>query len=318
MGETRVVSVLVSLVGFIAVCSLVVYFAYPELGRMHAWLGSEFGENNRIQGIAGTPNGLGSMTAMSLIFTLVYFRRVHGSVRRLMLIAAVPSAICLIMSNSRMSIASLIVCATVYFAAKGNRVANVGIIALGIAALAALFISAPDMFLSSLARSGEASEITSATGRSEIWAVVLEHVFARPLTGYGYAMSTSILPMDPRLFSVAAHSHNMYLEVLFSGGAMSFSLLMVAVASTLYVGLRAGCFEPTIILLFYLLRGLTEPAPFDNLPSFAGYSFFLAVAFIAARARRANESRQQAQGILAERLIARCRANLTTANKSAI
>ena len=314
LGEDRVASVLVSLVGFIAICSLVVYFVYPELGRMRAWLGSEFGENNRIQGIAGTPNGLGSMTAMSLIFTLLYFGRVEKKVRSLMLMAAVPSAVCLIMSNSRMSMASLIVCATVYLASKGNRAANAGIIALGVAAVAALFFSAPDMFLSSLARSGDASEITSATGRSEIWAVVLEHVAARPLTGYGYGMSTSILPMDPRLFSVAAHTHNMYLEVLFSGGAISFSLLMVAVVSTLYVGLRTGCIEPVIILLFYLLRGLTEPAPFDNLPSFAGYAFFLAVAFIVARARRADEGKQRARASIAARSLARCRLNLSTVN----
>lgn len=311
-GENLVVMLLVFLVSFMAICSLVVYFAYPELGRMHAWLGSEFGENSRIQGIAGTPNGLGSMTSMALVLTLLYFKSMDRRVRIYMLCAAVPSAVCLIMTNSRMSIASLIVCGAIYFLRKGNKAANITIAVLALAFLVVVFFSAPDMFLSSLARSGDAAEITTGTGRSEIWGVVLEHIAARPLTGYGYAMATTILPLDPRLFSAAAHCHNMYLEVLFSGGAISFSLLIIAMFSTLYAGMRTNCFEPMVVLLFYLLRGLTEPAPFYNLPSFAAYAFFLAITFIVKRARLADQDRDEKLKLRASDSLARCRANLAS------
>ncbi|MDF8335011.1 O-antigen ligase family protein [Novosphingobium cyanobacteriorum] len=311
LGEDVVVNLLILLVGGIAVISLVVYFAYPELGRMHAWLGSEFGENNRIQGIAGTPNGLGSMTSMALILTILYFRRLKGRMRSLVLLAAIPIAACLVMSNSRMSMASLLVCLTIYIMRRGNRAANIGMVALVVAFVGALLLAAPDLILSSLARSGQASEITSGTGRSEIWTVVIEHIAARPVAGYGYAMSTTILPQDPRLFSVAAHCHNMYLEVFFSGGIITFALLLVALAATLYAGLRASCFEPMVVMLFYLLRGITEPAPFDNLPSFAGYTFYLAIAIIVLRSRQFRAKELQDQAMVARSLLDRCRGNLT-------
>lgn len=309
-GETNTVSLLIVTVGLISVMSLVTYYVSPDLGRMHAWLGSEFGTNNRIKGIVGSPNGLGSMTSIALIFTILYYNAMGPTARMLALLSAPFALVCLIMSDNRMSMLTLLICVTIWLAAKGNKAVNALVLGLAGLSLLLVFLSAPDMILSGLSRSGDVEEIATGTGRSQIWAVVLEMIGQKPLFGHGYASSTFILPTDPRLFTVAAHAHNMYLEILFSGGIVAFGLFLAALAATLYQGIRFRCFEPLILLFFFLLRGMTEPTPFSGLPSIGGYVFFLCVAFIALRSRAAHSVEHTAAQTEAAMRLARYRANL--------
>lgn len=293
-GETNTVALLIVSVGIISAISLVTYYVSPDLGRMHAWLGSEFGTNNRIKGIVGSPNGLGSMTSMSLIFAILYYKTMSQTARVLALISVPLALVCLIMSDNRMSMLTLVICVTIWLTAKGNKAANILLLGLAGSFVLLLFLSAPDVILSGLSRSGDVEEIATGTGRSQIWAVVLEMIGQKPVFGHGYASSTFILPTDPRLFSVAAHAHNMYLEILFSGGIISFVLFLTALVITLYQGIRFRCFEPLVILFFFLLRGMTEPTPFSGLPSIGGYVFFISVAFVALRSRIAQGAEQRA------------------------
>ena len=311
-GEIETVCLVIFTVSVICAISLIVYFVYPDLGRMHAWLGSEFGTNGRITGIAGSPNGLGSMTSLTLIFSFLYFRYM-GTRQQILVLACAPLAlICLIMSDNRMSMLALALCGSAWLIARGNKAANMSLLGLSVLVIALVFFSAPDLIMSHLARSGDAQEITTGTGRAIIWSVVLEMVALKPVLGYGYAAATSILPNDPRLFSVAAHTHNMYLEVLFSGGIVASLVFAMSLLSTIYYGIKNTCFEPLIIIFFFLFRGLTEPTPFSGLPAFGGYAFLLAISFVAARSRNAQYalSRNEKQQSFAS--LERCRANLQT------
>jgi O-antigen ligase len=314
-GETTTVSFMILIVGFVATVSLIVYFVHPELGRMHAWLGRRFGASNRIMGIAGSPNGLGVMTSVGLVMTLLYFRRMSLRMRKAVLFAVIPTSICLIMTQNRMSFASLLVCSMIFIGRGRNKAPVFALMGFAGVAVVALVLLDPDTFLSMLSRSGDASEITSGTGRSMIWSVVLEHIAARPVLGYGYAAATSILPLDPRLFYAAAHCHNLYLEVMFSGGLLSFILFVIALFSTLYEGLKGRHFEPLLILAFFLLRGITEPSPFGGMPSFSAFAFFLSISFIIAGARQ--RERTGAISTSAADSIKRCRAHLHKAGRMA-
>jgi exopolysaccharide production protein ExoQ len=287
-GETTTVTLIIATVGIISALSLVVYFTNPELGRMHAWLGSEFGENNRIKGIAESPNGLGTMTSIALILMILYFKRMSINARRITLAVAPLALICLVMSENRMSMLAMLICGCFWYMAKGNRTANYLFAALIAAILIFTILSSPESVMSGLSRSGDAAEITTGTGRAQIWSVVLEMIAMRPIFGYGYAAATFILPEDPRLFSVAAHAHNMYLQILFSGGIVSAGLFLASLIPTIYYGVRYRCTAPLILLFFFLFRGLTEPTPFSGLPSFGGYAFFIAIAFIASRVRTSS------------------------------
>jgi O-antigen ligase len=155
---------------------------------------------------------------------------------------------------------------------------------VGIAALA-LF---SDQIFAALSRSGHADEITTATGRAAIWSVVIEMWSQQPLHGYGYASALAILPNDPRLFHAAAHAHNMYLELLFAGGVIMLGLVLYAIWQTLRQTLRSGGINEAALLLFFLLRGLTEATPFSGMASFSSIAFSLTIALVIAPLARSR------------------------------
>jgi len=312
-SETEVVTLLIGTIGLIAAISLVVYFVDPTLGRMHAWLGSEFGANNRARGIAGSANGLGSMTAIGMILSMLYFRRASLAQRGIMLAAAPFELACLILSDNRTGMLMLVLAPLVMLARKGNRAFNFLLLGLGGCLILTVLVLAPDLVLGSVSRTGEAGEVTSANGRALIWSVVTEMIQQQPLFGYGYGSATFILPADPRLFNVAAHTHNLYLEVLFSGGIVALLLFIAALVVTFYDGIRNSCFEPLLIVAFFLLRGLFEPAPFGGAPTYAGYVFFIMVAIVAKRSMSgtARAGRQIHEG--AAQRLEWCQQNLRQA-----
>jgi O-antigen ligase len=193
-----------------------------------------------------------------------------------------------VLSNNRSSM--IAVAASIWFSfvsRKGIGFKVMVSIAAGIVAAAALaFFS--DQIFTALSRSGHADEITSATGRAAIWSVVIEMWSQQPLHGYGYASALAILPNDPRLFHAAAHAHNMYLELLFAGGVILLGLFLYAIWQTLRQALRSGEINEAALLLFFLLRGLTEATPFSGMASFSSFAFSLTIALVIAPLARSR------------------------------
>ena len=283
IGINRSIEIVIISSAVICALSIFVFFAFPQLGKMHGWTGTEFGSLNRMRGVTPSANALGSMAALGFLFFYFYARQMRGLTMYIG-IALVPLAlICLVLSNNRMSMAGIlitIVCASLLRGQtliKGLFLGGAGILGL------LVLVTYPDEILTSVSRSGDASEITSGTGRSFIWAVVIEHVSAKPFFGYGYSSSISVLPKDPRLFGVAAHAHNLYLEILFSGGVTALFLLFISIFWTMRASIRVGAFRESALLLFFLIKGVMEASPFTGIVSFNAFVFFFAIAVIASR-----------------------------------
>jgi exopolysaccharide production protein ExoQ len=209
-------------------------------------------------------------------------------------LALIPSATaCLLLSNNRSSMMG--VAAAFWFSFMSRK--NIGFkvmltILVGIAGIAALALFS-DVIFAALSRSGKVDEITTATGRAAIWGVVLEMWAQQPLHGYGYASALAILPLDPRLFHAAAHTHNMYLELLFAGGVILLGLFLYAVWQTFRQALRLGEINEAALLVFFLLRGLTEATPFSGMASFSSFAFSLTLALIFAPLARPYAASQR-------------------------
>jgi hypothetical protein len=288
---SRITAVLVMMWAALLLCvgSIFVYYAIPSVGIMQGWMpGGEFGEIGRMKGITGSANGIGLIAAFSLVLAILYFRQ-FSTFGKLTAIALIPSAgACLVLSNNRSSM--IAVAASIWFSfvsRKGIGFKVMVSIAAGIVAAAALaFFS--DQIFTALSRSGHADEITSATGRAAIWSVVIEMWSQQPLHGYGYASALAILPNDPRLFHAAAHAHNMYLELLFAGGVILLGLFLYAIWQTLRQALRSGEINEAALLLFFLLRGLTEATPFSGMASFSSFAFSLTIALVIAPLARSR------------------------------
>jgi O-antigen ligase len=274
--------------------SIFVYYAIPSIGVMQGWTPEGgFGEIGRMKGITGSANGIGLIAALGLVLSILYFREftMFGKCTAL---ALIPSATaCLLLSNNRSSMMG--VAAALWFSFMSRK--NIGFkvmltILVGIAGIAALALFS-DVIFAALSRSGKVDEITTATGRAAIWGVVLEMWAQQPLHGYGYASALAILPLDPRLFHAAAHTHNMYLELLFAGGVILLGLFLYAVWQTFRQALRLGEINEAALLVFFLLRGLTEATPFSGMASFSSFAFSLTLALIFAPLARPYAASQR-------------------------
>ena len=135
-------------------------------------------------------------------------------------------------------------------------------------------------------------EITNVTGRTDIWAVVIEMWLKSPIIGYGYSSTLSILPLDSRLFRTAAHAHNMTLELLFSGGIILAGLFVYAIGTTMLQLIRMRAVNEFVLLSFFLLRGLVEASPFSGMVGYSSLSFTVTLGLIIAKQIEARAQRR--------------------------
>lgn len=112
-----------------------------------------------------------------------------------------------------------------------------------------------------VSKSGTTEELTSGTGRSQIWGASLRLIAERPLTGYGAATSKDLLADYTR------YTHNMVLNVGLSGGIIPMALL----AAAFLYGFGRLWSDPQpvadALFLFIFLNGLAENVCFLVLDS---------------------------------------------------
>jgi O-antigen ligase len=258
-GPIRLVEALVWTGLLMCIVSLVVYVAVPSFGRMFDWVGDELVLTSRLQGIFGATNGAGSAAATLFLLTAVYYVGQPYASRMVAYPTLATSFLCLVLSNNRMALGSLALSGLLYFLVSGRFGRKlVLVLSLGMIVMVPVLLFPDDIF-SMLSRSGSADEITSGTGRTRIWAVVLELVPQAWLFGHGYASGQHILPMRPDLFQAAAHAHNLYLEVLFCGGVIGLALLLWCILTSLVLAVRVGGARELALFSFFLTYGITEP-----------------------------------------------------------
>lgn len=279
-GRERLLWVVVITGLVLCLASMATYFAVPAFGRMSDWVGRSYIVTWRLQGVFGSSNAAGVSGAFLVLLATQTLRvRRQGLLFWGMVAAFV---FCLIMSNNRMAIAAAILAFGIIFLTRGNITGKSALVLLAASAVVIVFLVAGDVILESVTRSGSAEEVLSATGRTRIWAVVLELWGESPLLGYGYTSSQQILPNHPLLFVAAAHAHNMYLEVLFSGGVLGLGLLAAALASTVRIAVKRRAFKETALIAFFMLYGVTEPI-LNSLVGFPAFALFTAVLLVFAK-----------------------------------
>jgi exopolysaccharide production protein ExoQ len=222
------------------------------------------------RGIFEYKNALGSMMGLSVLveWQLPADSRISKILRSLALLL---SAVLLLFSDSITPTVVLIVALPLIeiykFAALRLRVPLYAIFlaaSIVVTAGVTLLVANSDIVMGALGRSSNLS------GRTEIWSLVLSSIAERPIAGYGYsgfwlgASPESIL-VNRALGGLVMYSHNGYLEMLLTLGAIGF-LLTIAF---LGIGMkRALSFSeqpqagteiwPLAFLLYFILHNLGE------------------------------------------------------------
>ena len=259
--------------------SLLAYAAYPSLGRMLDWVNGAFVPTARLTGVFGTSNAAGASAGFGVLLTILLSGLSWRKPWFFVVIA--PMLVCLVLSNNRMAIFAVLVALLYAYVVKGSSQLKIlGLILLaGFGALAMTLFG--DTILTGLSRSGSADEITSGTGRTRIWAVVLDLWSQQPIFGYGEGSARLILPVHPLLFKAAAHAHSLYFNALFSGGIISLGLLLAGMTACLKKAISERSHAMIALLIFEIIYGLTEPT-IGGLIAYPSLSFYAVMVLIGA------------------------------------
>ncbi|HEU5047986.1 MAG TPA: O-antigen ligase family protein [Rickettsiales bacterium] len=250
--------------------SIVVYFVNPDFGRMKDWDGGQLVMTRRLTGIAGNANTAGYISAICLL-TLYYYREyIPGRLPMRYWLCVVINFATLLMSNSRTSLMALFISIGIAGLMKPFPARLAAI--FGCICVAMLFIFAVqlnwiniDALFALVARSGSASEIESGTGRTAIWAVVIEMIHQRPFFGWGYGSTTKLIPeASAQVGFTADHAHNALLQVGVSVGLVGLALFITVIFTKLFYSVRSGVQLNVAFIVFLLIDGLTEPIAFQG------------------------------------------------------
>ena len=115
-----------------------------------------------------------------------------------------------------------------------------------------------DSLLSVTTKTGDVQELTSATGRTDIWAEAIRLIGQRPITGWGLN-SAPILLKD-----FSRHTHNLVLHAAFSGGLLAGILVVCLIFWNFFFGLTSE--EPIIrgVSMYVLVSGIFEDTVLDT------------------------------------------------------
>jgi O-antigen ligase len=308
LSRTRAIEIMMLAALLMCVGSILVFYTVPSMGRMQAWTaGGVIGDIGRMKGLTGTANAIGVIAALGAIIAVLNYRTFGVFGKRLALLL-IPSALaCLVLSDNRGSMIAL--AATIWFVYVIRGDTNFKLllsIACALVGGALLMIFSDEIF-SILSRSGKTAEITDLSGRRSIWAVVIELWAERPIFGHGYTSGLWILPLDPRLFHVAAHTHNLFLELLFAGGIILVGIFLYAVCRTFLEIYRLRAVNEGALLFFILIRGLTEAGPFAGMIGYSGFATTVTIALVISKAIDARTRPPATKPLSARRAAPRLR-----------
>ena len=249
----------------------VMYLVFPATGIFE----EELWDNTfvRRMGGLGHPNSVARSGVLSAILSLAMLRsRVIAprlpAGRTILISVIVLACMTMIATFSRTAFVAGIAAAGLLdkIFTRVGMLCTVGGIALLIAGIVGLelvngggFIS--DSFLSVTTKTGDMEELTSATGRTAIWAESIRLISLRPLTGYGLNSAPFLL----KEFSL--HPHNLVLHALMSGGVVAGILVLCLLGWNLFFGLISQ--EPLVraISTYVLVSGLFEDTVLDTFAS---------------------------------------------------
>lgn len=278
-SEVEVFATIVAAITLFCVVSIIVYFAIPEFGHYVYWLNQERFVSPRLAGIAGSANNMALIAAFSLVVIGLYAREFHRWHVLFAPVCALIALTALLMTHSRGPLAGTAAILFIVYMFRWRRMyAAFFILSGGLLGLALVLPKGEPFILKMISRSGNVSEITSFTGRTEIWQAVIKLAAAEPWMGYGYASSVFVLPQHASQIGFAtSHAHNVVLQLLLTTGWIGVALFALSILS---VSLRAALQRDRIVfamLMFVIFNGITESSGFTTLANICTFAFAIAV-----------------------------------------
>lgn len=265
--ESMLLRSVITLLTVMLLIGLVLYVVAPD----RAMAEMEGGSIRRLAAPFGTPNSLGRVSA--LVILLAVLGRMSGVLRwhsPLLVVAVAAALACLYLSQSRTAMAALgLALVILYLAGRPRRL----LVAAILAAMAALVIAVARVdvldLLTLVSRTGYVSEVTTLTGRTDIWKFAWSQIVEEPLLGYGHASSKHLFPLLFRQYWgwTTTHAHNMWLQIWFTTGLVGVLLLAGVFVAQFRYWLQTRDPGSLALLVFVFVVGLAEAAHIAGAPT---------------------------------------------------
>lgn len=233
----------------------------------------------RLGGIAH-PNSVARSIVLGGILSLFLFRARELPLGKFLLLFALFGYAALL-AKSRTALVAGVAAAFVLYLDKWMTRAGMALavimLVMGLGGVFLLFAtggedSLASKLLGTISKSGDKSEIMTATGRSLIWARTVELVAERPLVGYGMNSATKLLREHSQ------STHNAILNAALCGGLFAGLIMLMFfirlgwdVLNSPHLGIRA-------LSMFLFLSWITEDTVLDMFPGPATLVWFACVA----------------------------------------
>ncbi len=238
----------------------------PELTIFNEYLSAE--ETLARFGGLGHPNVLSAIQCLALLLTLAFV--MDGLIHRWWLVPAfVVGVATLLETKSRTSVVAFMATLCLIALPVLRQRLAFAIPALGLAAAFCLVTYVEmthgiDRVISELSvkltKTGSVDELTTATGRTEIWSEALRLIAQSPLTGYGGGTSSQVMAEQ------SGHAHNLILEPTVLFGIPAALCLIVLLCINLYDSVQNRVFFVRIFTCYLLVLGLVESPLFGLVP----------------------------------------------------
>ncbi|KQT59897.1 hypothetical protein ASG52_19350 [Methylobacterium sp. Leaf456] len=259
---------------------LVVGNLVPDMG----WIPPSHGEPQwRFQGVSGQPN-VCAQQAGYLLTLAVCARRERHLTRGAFLACLVVAVAAILLSNSRTTLLACLLAWALVALRERGRLQVLAVPVAVAAALALLVVSLGglagfDGLFGGLTRSGSASELTTLTGRTEIWAVAADLIAQRPLLGWGYNGTEQLIAdsVPTTFYGSHVNTHNMSVQLVLGLGFLGALPGLGFVAGLLWRLVRSP--DPTRdqVTLLMAVSGLSE-APIFIMPALQNLVVFSVLA----------------------------------------
>jgi exopolysaccharide production protein ExoQ len=223
--------IIVKLLAFLILASVVMAVAFPKYG-IHQ-LDDAFGDvhDGEWRGVFGHKNQLGPAASV-VVFIFLFFSRLIGASVGFRVMCIVAAIACLIFAQSAGSWVALGMLVGYYFLIRTVPVSR-NFLVLIVFGASALAFTAFSFFGEDLV--AIVGRDATFTGRTDIWRIVLDAVWQKPLLGFGYAAATSnFIQLEP----AAGHAHNGYLDVMLGTGITGLAVLVFLILSVTIRGIR--------------------------------------------------------------------------------
>jgi len=186
-------------------------------------------------------------------------------------VAVAAALACLYLSQSRTAMAALALALLILVLARHPRrllVAGI-VVAAAVLVVVVARVDVLELVTSTVSRTGYSKEVTTLTGRTDIWAFAWSQIVQEPLLGYGHASSKHIFPLLYRQYWgwTTTHAHNMWIQVWFTAGLVGVVLLVGVFLAQFRYWLATRDQGSLALLTFVFVIGLAEAGHIAGAPS---------------------------------------------------